>query len=122
MYHQHKNYDKPLEYYLKAIAILQSKDVNHIDLASCCYNVGHIYKRFDDFKKATDYWKLAFEAWCRIYKKSHPKILDTLSWLIYAAKKIPIDQRKVLNDTYILCVEMLGAEHQQAKELGQLIS
>ncbi len=123
VYNKLENYEKALEFYQNSLKIwLQVLEENHPDIAKSYNNVGNVYYRLRDYENALSSFKLSLEMQCKIYKKSHPTLLTTLSGVIGVAKALPVSQPKSLQSTYDLCVQTLGAEHEQVKALGQLIS
>jgi len=65
--------------------------------------------------------KLSLDMRCKTHKKSHPDILKSISSVIIVTKKLPVSQLQSLQPTYELCVQTLGAEHENVRELEQLV-
>ena len=95
-------------------------DENSSDKVSFHEAIKRVYYNLKNYAQAMDYLQRALEIACRIYKQSHPIILDILALVIIVAKE-PVHKCKSLKQTYTLCVEILGAEHELTKELFQLI-
>ncbi len=123
VYYSLKEYVKALEYYQKSLKItLQVFGENHPDAALRYNNIGLVYKSLEEYEKAIDYYRQSLELRCKIYKKSCPEILNTLKGLILVAKNLPVFERTPLKQTYAICVETLGANHELVKELLPLIT
>ena len=80
LYSEEKDFQKTLEYYEKALEIMQKFfPSNHLYLGQTYNNIGSTYRALEDYQNAIKYYQLALEIKSKILSSQHLSTAATLS-------------------------------------------